>query len=143
MEQQKNLKVCTKNTTSYFETGRSLTEMVCVLAVIGILTTSIIKGYNYIVNATKAQNTAKMIKTLAVERQNSPVTQNSGTEQTIKGPHSSLHLQNGTAGNHQAYFWVDTTLPDADFCEALKKSDLIQADLIEVDNIVDGNCKEN
>ena len=117
--------------------------MLATLVVMGLLAMGAIKGYHFIVNKIKAQNTAKMIKTLALERQNSAINIQTGSERTVKGPHSALHVVNGSAGNHEPYFWVETTLKDSDFCEALKESNLIQAEFIEVDKIRNGACTDN
>ena len=124
------------------QSGQTLFESLMTLSIIGILTVFAMKGYNMIVTNLKVHNTAKMIKTLALERQNSAI-KDLASKRTIKGPHSSLHMENGTAGHYSKYFWVETTLSDKDFCNKLKKSELIQADLIEIDGIVDGNCENN
>ena len=125
------------------QVGRTLLELVMTLAVIGVLGMGAIKFYKHTVNKVKAQNTAKMIKTLAFERQNSAINDRTGGRRRVKGPHSDLYLENGIPGNHSKYFWVETTLSDSDFCESLKESNLIQADLIEVDDSLNGNCSEH
>ena len=122
------------------ESGRTLAEMLGVLSIITLLAISAIKGYNFLTTEVKVQNTAKMIKTLAFERQNFAMRDTTGAQMTVQGPHSSLHVENGTAGNHQPYFWVETTLSDTDFCEKLKESKMIQADFVEINDSIEGNC---
>ena len=126
-----------------YETGRTLMELLATLGVIAILSVGAIRSYNFIVGRSKAYNTAKMIKTLALERQNLAMTASQALRIQMKGPHSELVIENGTPGNHSKYFWVKTTLKDKDFCQALKESNLIQADLIEVNGQIGGKCQKN
>ena len=125
------------------ESGRTLLEMISTLVIIGTLSVAAVRLYNYVTVKIKAQNTAKLIKTLAFERQNFAMNAKTAGRMLVTGPHSDLYVENGAPGNHSKYFWVETTLSNKDFCDALKKSDLIQADLIEVDNEIEGNCHDN
>ena len=125
------------------ESGRTLVEMLATLSIVGLLAWGATRVYNGIVTRVKVQNTAKMIQTLVFERQNSAINSATGGAMNVKGPHSALRVQNGTRGNHEPYFWVETTLKDSDFCEALKESNLIQAEFIEVDKIRNGACTDN
>ena len=102
------------------ESGRTLLELLMTLVLISLLGIVVIKLYNHFVNKVKVQNTAKMIKTLVLERQNLSATSKAGGRTRVKGPHSDLFVENGVPGNHSKYFLVETTLSDADFCESLK-----------------------
>ena len=125
------------------ENGRTMLEMLATLAVMGLLAVGVVKIYKHFVNNVKAQNTAKQIQTLAFERQNFAMAEGTASRRKVKGPHGDLYIENGTPGNHSKYFWVETTLSDKDFCERLKESGLIQADLIEVDDVINGNCTDH
>ena len=90
------------------QSGRTMVELLGVLAMIILLTLGMIKIYHEIVNNTKVQNTAKMIRTLALERQNSSINSSMGSRNYVKGPHSDLYIENGTEGKFVNYFWIIT-----------------------------------
>ena len=112
-------------------TGRTMIEMLGVLAIMGILAVTAIKSYHSFVTKAKVQATTKMIKTLALERQNSAIDLSTGGRRERTGPHSKIYVKNGTEGKYREYFWIDTTIEDEDFCEGVKKSDMIGAEVIE------------
>jgi len=117
-------------------------ELLAVMAAVGLFTVGSIKGYDMFKAKTKAQNTAKMISTMAVERQ-SPLykgKKNSDTTYNVKGPHSQLYLKEGKAGNLGKFFWIETEVSSSAFCTELKESELIHPVLTMVNGEVDGNC---
>ena len=116
------------------EAGRTLVEMLGVLVVMGVLAVGAVMTYRSFVNKTKVQNTAKMIRTMALERQNSAIDSETGGRDLRRGPHCDFYLENKTEGKFENYFSIETTLSDVSFCEELKKSDAIGAELVE------GNC---
>ena len=75
-----------------FESGRTLMETMATLAIVGVLSVGAVKLYNYTTTRVKAQNTAKMIKTLALERQNFAMSAKTGAKMNVKGPHSALYV---------------------------------------------------
>ena len=105
------------------ERGRSLIELMGMLAVMGLLTVGVIKAYHRSVNKAKVQNTANMIQTLALERQNSAISLSQGGRMLREGPHSDIYIENGTSGKFKNYFWLDTTLTDEDFCNGINRPD--------------------
>ena len=125
------------------ESGRTLVEMLATLSIVGLLGWGVVRVYNGMVTRVKVQNTAKMIKTLALERQNTAMSDRVGLRTKVKGPHSDLWVENGSPGNHSKYFWVETTIKDELFCKGLKESELSGADLIEINDIINGACGDN
>ena len=119
------------------ESGRTLLEMVAVMAIMGIIAIAAVKGYDSMVSEVKAHNTAKMVKTLAFERQ---IDRSSG-QRTIEGPHGDLIIQDAE-GVYENGFVIKTAsaLTDINYCEGLKESDLVQADMVKVNDIENGPC---
>lgn len=112
------------------ECGRTLLEMLGVLFIMGFFAIASVKFYHFLVEKMKIQNTARIIKGMALERQNSAISATSDSRRRVEGPHSELYLENGTEGKFANYFWVDTTLNNEDFCQGVKEADIIGAEFV-------------
>ena len=92
----------------YSESGRSLTEMLGVLAIMGILTIGGIVGFNYAMNKQRANATVNYVNQLAVL----------GTGQMLAGGTPKLlDYPNHTPSGYSAKITTDTTVPNAFYIE--------------------------
>ncbi len=105
MAKERNKMNCT---ASENETGRSLTEMLGVLAIMGILTIGGIAGFNYAMNKQRANATVDYVNQLAVL----------GTGQMLAGGTPKLlDYPDHTSSGYPAKITTDTTVPNAFFIE--------------------------
>ena len=92
----------------YSESGRSLTEMLGVLAIMGILTIGGIAGFNYAMNKQRANATVNYVNQLAML----------GTGQMLAGGTPKLlDYPDHTPSGYSAKIATDTTVPNAFYIE--------------------------
>ena len=92
----------------YSESGRSLVEMLGVLAIMGILTIGGIAGFNYAMNKQRANATVNYVNQLAVL----------GTGQMLAGGTPKLlDYPDHTPSGYSAKITTDTTVPNAFYVE--------------------------
>ena len=95
-------------TASENETGRSLMEMLGVLAVMGVLTIGAIAGFNYAMNKQRANATVNYVNQLAVL----------GTGQMLAGGTPKLlDYPDKTPSGYPAKITTDNTAPNAFYVE--------------------------
>ena len=114
-------------------------EMLGVLGIMAILMLGGIWGYQRAINSSKAQSTAQMIRNMVFEQQH----QMRNINKNVSGPYSQLRLNANISGKYAHYFQIETDISDEGFCDALKRSELIQADLVMVNNDINGVCPGN
>ena len=124
------------------ESGRTLIEMLGVLAIMGLLTVVGIKTYNSAGEKSKAMAVAKQIQMMATDhrvRYNKRTSINQ--EFTVKGPHDiSLSLKDGSAGNSENYFWISVSTDKSAFCKELVDSSAVRSDFTTVNGELEGIC---
>lgn len=136
-------KVHTKNK----DRGRSMLEVIGVLAVMVLLTFGATFFYQQIVVSAKVNNEAKQIAALAISHRIDLKHQKKGeySNEDIKGAHAPLHLEDmsaeeGKETSLSKYFKIVVSGTDKLFCEKLISSPLIGADLITLDGNLNGVC---
>ena len=120
------------------QNGRSMVEMLLVIAIIALLSLGGIFTYKFASGQMKVQSVAKAIATLVKERQHAVMTARGAQkdERDVRGPYGlSIHIENGTEadGDRQKYFWLEIVVPEEGFRVELSRSDLIQANLVEIE----------
>ena len=120
--------------------GRSMTEMLGVLVIIGLLTIIGVKFYAKVAAKSQAQNIAKTVKTIATDEQIKGSSSKTIFSYAVNGPSGELRLEKGREGETKDYFWIKALAPQKDLCEELRNSDLTQAALVMVNGAVDGQC---
>ena len=120
--------------------GRTMIEMLAILCIIAVLTYLGLRGFDKMLDRSKARAIEKAIRALVYERQASPNAPLS-ERQTIKGPYGNLYLDKGT-GNKEQYFYIETDEITSGLCEQLLGSYVIQPDALSVNGTDDGSCDE-
>ncbi len=122
------------------ETGRSLLELIAVVAIIGLLGVTSIKGYDYVTNKGKAHNLAQVITTLVAETRSALAGGRSTVpERKVKGPYDQ-EITLKDASDYKKYFDISTNTDDKTLCNELTKSSLIAPDIVLVNGNINGEC---
>ena len=122
------------------ETGRSLLELIAVVAIIGLLGVTSIKGYDYVTNKGKAHNLAQVVTTLVAETRSALAGGRSTVpERKVKGPYDQ-EITLKDASDYKKYFDISTNTDDKILCNELTKSSLIAPDIVLVNGNINGEC---
>ena len=126
---------------SYKEnSGRSIFELIAVMAVIGLLSITVVKSYNKVVTKAKADAQKRQIATLAKEAQFKMLGNTSLTPVTVKVDDTEYTIGKGKKGSAKDYFGVKVKTTDKALCEELTDATFLSPALITVNGEKDGKC---
>ncbi len=126
---------------SYKEnSGRSIFELIAVMAVIGLLSVTVVKSYNKLVTKAKADAQKRQIAMIVKETQQKMLggTVADITKQKIND--TEYTIGKGKEGSAKDYFGVKVKTTDKALCEELTDATFLSPALITVNGEKDGEC---
>ncbi len=120
--------------------GRSIWELIAVLAVIGLFFITVVKSYNKAVTKAKADAQERQIATLAKEAQIKMLGNTSLTPVTVKADDTEYMIGKGKEGPAKDYFGVKVKTTDKALCEELTDTTFLSPALITVNGKKEGEC---
>ncbi len=115
--------------------GRSMLEIITVIAIIAILLITGLWGMRTIVDDNRAENLQKQILSMVKQRQlNMPAIHNKSAQHTENGPYGvELTIENGITGENNDYFWVSAHFINDVICEKIATFDIQGNHPVKVD----------